>query len=160
MQILETRSEVKVTVKQGWFVTLQHPKMRPHTKFGIPTSNNLRDMLQTGLSTRADVKVTWTHKWYATLRHPKMHLRAKFGIPTSKNIGDMHRTRSETDWQCDYYMPPWVPLGHKNNCRRKRIKNVMQKYMDFYVCGIGQKDLTKVYQNPTEIVKIAKLMLP
>ena len=57
------------------------------------------------------VKVTVTRKWYPTLRHPKMHPHTKFGIPTSKNIGDMHRARSGTDGQCDYYMPPKVPLG-------------------------------------------------
>ena len=49
MQFLETRSEVKfkVTVTQLWYVTLLHPKMHPHTKFEIPTSNNIRDMLRT-----------------------------------------------------------------------------------------------------------------
>ena len=57
------------------------------------------------------VKVTVTRKWYATLGHPKMHPHTKFGIPTSKNIEDMHRTQSGTDGQCDYYMPPKVPLG-------------------------------------------------
>ena len=58
------------------------------------------------------VKVTVTRKWYATLCHPKMHPHTKFGIPTSKNIGDMHRTKAgRTDGQCDYYMPPKVPLG-------------------------------------------------
>ena len=48
-QFLETRSEVKfkVTVTQLWYVTLLHPKMHPHTKFEIPTSNNIRDMLRT-----------------------------------------------------------------------------------------------------------------
>ena len=37
---LKTRSEVnvKVAVIQKWYVTLCHPKMHPHTKFGIPTS--------------------------------------------------------------------------------------------------------------------------
>ena len=51
IQFLETRSEVKikVTVTQLWLVTLPHPKMHPHTKFEIPTSNNLRDMLRTRL---------------------------------------------------------------------------------------------------------------
>ena len=51
MQFLETRSEVKfkVTVTQLWYVTLGHPKMHLHTKFEIPTSNNIRDMLWTGL---------------------------------------------------------------------------------------------------------------
>ena len=49
MQFLETRSEVKFkdTVTQLWYVTLLHPKMHPHTKFEIPTSNNIRDMLWT-----------------------------------------------------------------------------------------------------------------
>ena len=68
------------------------------------------------LKTRSEVKVKVivTRKWYATLRHPKMYPHTKFGIPTSKNIGDMDRTRKRdgrTDGQCDYYMPPKVPLG-------------------------------------------------
>ena len=65
------------------------------------------------LKTRSEVKVTVTKKWYATLRHPKMHPHTKFRIPTSKNIEDMDRTRKR-DGQRDYYMPPKVPLGHKN----------------------------------------------
>ena len=49
--ILKTRSEVKfkVTVTQLWYATFRHPKMHPHTKFEIPTSNNIRDMLRTRL---------------------------------------------------------------------------------------------------------------
>ena len=46
MPILETRSEVKVAVTKGRYATPIHPKMRAHTKFGIPTSNNIKDMLQ------------------------------------------------------------------------------------------------------------------
>ena len=49
MQFLETRSEVKfkVTVTQLWYETLGHPKMHPPTKFEIPTSNNIKNMLRT-----------------------------------------------------------------------------------------------------------------
>ena len=98
MQFLETRSEVKfkVTVTQLWYGTLCHLKMHPHTKFKIPTSNNIRDMLRTIiLKTRSEVKVkvTVTQKWYSTLRHPKMYPHTKFGIHMSKNIGDMHQTQ-------------------------------------------------------------------
>ena len=51
MQFLETRSEVKfkVTVTQLWCGTLRHPKMHPHTKFEMPTSNNIRNILRTQL---------------------------------------------------------------------------------------------------------------
>ena len=59
-------------------------------------------------------------KWYVTLRHPKMHPHTKFGIPTSKNIGDIDTLGTvrdgqidTSDRQCDYYLPPKVPLGHK-----------------------------------------------
>ena len=45
MPILETRSEVKVAMTLGRYATLIHPKMRTHTKFGIPTLNNIRNML-------------------------------------------------------------------------------------------------------------------
>ena len=45
--ILKTRSEVKVTVTRKWYMKLHYPKMHPHTKFGIPNSKNIRDMLQT-----------------------------------------------------------------------------------------------------------------
>ena len=50
-QFLETRSEVKVNVTgtQGWCATLCHPKMHQRTKFWIPTSNNIGDMLRTQL---------------------------------------------------------------------------------------------------------------
>ena len=47
MIILKTRSEVKVTMTSKWYMKLHHPKMHPHTKFGITISNNIRDMLQT-----------------------------------------------------------------------------------------------------------------
>ena len=49
--ILKNRSEVKfkVTVTQLLYATLFHPKMHQHTKFEIPTSNNIRDMLRTRL---------------------------------------------------------------------------------------------------------------
>ena len=51
MQFLENRSEVKfrAIVTQLWYATLRHPKMHPHSEFEIPTSNNIRDMLQTQL---------------------------------------------------------------------------------------------------------------
>ena len=51
MQFLEIRSEVKfkVTVTQLWYATLPHPKMHSQTKFEIPTSNNISDMLRTQL---------------------------------------------------------------------------------------------------------------
>ena len=65
-----------------------------------------------------DIASCKTLKWYATLRHPKMYPHTKFGNPTSKDIGDMDwtrkrdgRTDGRTDEQCDYYMPPKVPLG-------------------------------------------------
>ena len=43
---IKTKSEVKVkvTVTGKWYATLRHPKMHPHTKFGIPTSKNIGDM--------------------------------------------------------------------------------------------------------------------
>ena len=47
MIIIKTRSEVKVTVTRKWYATLRHPKMYPHTKFGIPNSKNIGDMDQT-----------------------------------------------------------------------------------------------------------------
>ena len=45
MQLLETTSEVKVTVTHLWYATLHHHKMHPYIKFEMPTSNNIRDML-------------------------------------------------------------------------------------------------------------------
>ena len=49
MQFLKTRSEVKfkVIVTRLGYGTLRHPKMHLHSKFEIPTSNNIRDMLKT-----------------------------------------------------------------------------------------------------------------
>ena len=77
MQFLETRSEVKfkVTVTKLWYVT-HHPKLHPHTKFEIPTSNNMRyapDRIILKTRSEVKIKVTVIRKWYATLHHPKMH---------------------------------------------------------------------------------------
>ena len=49
MITIKTKSEVKVkvTVTQKWYATLGHPKMHPHSKFGIPTSKNIGDMHRT-----------------------------------------------------------------------------------------------------------------
>ena len=47
MIIIKTRSEVKVKVTRKWYATLRHPKMYPHTKFGIPNSKNIGDMDRT-----------------------------------------------------------------------------------------------------------------
>ena len=59
MPFLETRSEVKVkvTVTQGWSLTLRLPTMHAHTKYEIPTSNNMRYALDTRiLKTSVEVK--------------------------------------------------------------------------------------------------------
>ena len=63
-QFLETRSEVKVNVTetQGWWTTLCHLKTHlntkfyipPNTKFGIPSLNNIGDMLRTRLFWKLD----------------------------------------------------------------------------------------------------------
>ena len=54
--ILKTRSEVKVTVTQTWYVTPRHPKMYLHTKVGIPISKNIEDMHQTQCKVRGQVQ--------------------------------------------------------------------------------------------------------
>ena len=41
---IKTRSEVKVTVTRKWYATLLHPKMHPHTTFGVPASKDIEDM--------------------------------------------------------------------------------------------------------------------
>ena len=70
------RPEVKVTVIYKQCVTLCNPKMYPHTKFGLPTANDIRDV--------PEVKVKVTSKQYGTFWHPNMYPHSKFGIPTSK----------------------------------------------------------------------------
>ena len=68
---IKTKSEVKVTKTRKWYVTLCHPKMHPHTKFGIPTSKNIGDMHRTrsGTDRQTDSAITiclpkflWGHK--------------------------------------------------------------------------------------------------
>ena len=111
MQFLEIRSEVKfkVTVTQLWYAALPHPKMHSPTKFEIPTSNNIRDMLRTRLFLKLGhkFKVTVTQLWYATLRHLRMHHHTKFEIPSSKNIRDMLRKRL------------FLKLGHRSSSRSR-----------------------------------------
>ena len=56
----KTRPKEKVTVTRKVYTRLGHPKMHPHTKFGIPTSKNKEVMpiLETG----SEFKVTVTEK--------------------------------------------------------------------------------------------------
>ena len=93
--ILKTRSEVKVTMTQKWYVTPRHPKMHLHQIWNSYLKEYWRyapDSMQF-LETRSEVKfkVTVTQLWYATLCHPKMHPHIKLEIPTSNNIRDMLR---------------------------------------------------------------------
>ena len=67
---------------------------------------------------RSEVKVTVTRKWYATLLSSQdvsthqiwnSYLKEyRRYVPDTKLDG---RTDGRTDRQCDYYMPPKVPLG-------------------------------------------------
>ena len=65
MQFLETRSEVKfkVIVTQLWYSTLRHPKTHSHTKFEIPTSNNIRDVLWTWLFLKLGHRYSSRSQW-------------------------------------------------------------------------------------------------
>ena len=74
----KARSQRQCKSDRKWYAPLRHPKRNLHTKFGIPTSNNIEDS---------------DPKWYAPLRHPKRNQHTKFGIPTSNNIEDMLQTR-------------------------------------------------------------------
>ena len=68
MTILETRSEIKVTVTQKWNGTLGHPKMHSHTEFGIPTvpSNYKRyspdTIIKKKLGQRSSLRSQWPIK--------------------------------------------------------------------------------------------------
>ena len=44
----KNRSKVKVKVKvtTKWYAPIRHPKKSPHTKFVIPTSNNIGDIFE------------------------------------------------------------------------------------------------------------------
>ena len=66
-----------VTVTQKWYMTLHHLKMHPHTKFGIPTSNNIGYNPDRIILEMRSVKVTVTPNKCPTLCNPK------FEIPTS-----------------------------------------------------------------------------
>ena len=85
--------------------------LKEYRRYALDTKRDGRMDIVITIKTKSGAKVTMTRKWYMTLCHPKMHLHTKFGIPTSKNIGDMHPTQRGTDGQCDFYMPPKVPLG-------------------------------------------------
>ena len=96
MIIIKTRSEVKVTGTQKWFVTLQNAFTHEIWNYYLKEYRKYAPDSMQFLETRSDfkLKVTVTQLWYRTLCHPKMHQHTKFEIPTSNNIRDMHRTRS------------------------------------------------------------------
>ena len=104
MPILETRSEVKVTVtKMEW----ANPSFQDAFTHQIATRDAFTHQIWNFylkeykrcapdtiiVKTRSEVKVTVTRKWNVILRHPRVHLHT-FGIPIPKNIGDMSQTQS------------------------------------------------------------------
>ena len=99
-----------------WYATLRHPKMYPHTKFGIPTSMNIGDMDRTRkrdgrTDGRTDSAITiclpkilWGHK--------KQVLSALFGgIP---NAGDS------------------VIIGHQIDQARQVINRVASTFIPYF----------------------------
>ena len=129
-----------------WYKTLHHPKIHSHTKFGIPISNNKRDMLLTHfiIKTRSEVKVTVTCKWYKTLNHPKMHSYTKFGIPFSNNIRDMLMTQL------------LLKLGQRSRSSGQKIICEIPPSQDAYTHQIWNSYLKeyKRYAPNTKILKI------
>ena len=74
---IKTKSEVKVkvTVTRKWYATLGHPKMHPHTKFGIPTLKNIEICTeQSGTDGRMDSAITICLPKFL-LGHKKMMLK-------------------------------------------------------------------------------------
>ena len=45
----EAKSQYQAQSDPKWYAPLHHPKRNQHTKFGIPTTNNIGDTLQTQL---------------------------------------------------------------------------------------------------------------
>ena len=45
----EARRQCQGQSDPKWYAPLRHPKRNQHPEFGIPTSNNIGDMLQTQL---------------------------------------------------------------------------------------------------------------
>ena len=102
MPILETRSEVKVTVTGKWNVTIRHFDSRLGQVKYFRSTTYAPDLMPI-LETRSEIKVTVTRKRNRTIRHSKMHshtklpskmhLHTKFGIHTLKNVKDVLQTR-------------------------------------------------------------------
>ena len=76
----EARDQGHSDLKQR--MTLSSPKMYLHTELGIPTSYNIRGMLQTGffLKLRLEVKVTMTQKQYTAIWDLKCIYTQKLGF--------------------------------------------------------------------------------
>ena len=100
MQTQETRSEVKVTVTQVRYLTLRHPKIHQHTKFVIPTSNYIRDMLRTRFILKLNQRSRSRSQWQKMVcGTPPFQDASTHQIWDSylKEYREMHRTRGGTD---------------------------------------------------------------
>ena len=98
MPILETRSEVKCTVTGKWNVTIRHfkmhshtklpSKMHLHTKFGIPTSENVKDVLQTRIL-KTQSSFSKLGQRYRSMSQGPMDGARHFVIPRCINIPNL-----------------------------------------------------------------------
>ena len=95
MPIVETRSEVKVTLTKNGTGQSVIPRCShtpnchqrciytPKLEFQLKEYKRCApDTIILKARSEVKVKVTVTRKWYVTLRHPRIHLLTKFGIPT------------------------------------------------------------------------------
>ena len=73
-----------------------HLNIHPLTKFGIPTSNNIGEMLWSQLFKK--IGQGHSDQNGMTLCHPNMYPHTKFGIPTSNNVGDILWTQLYSKW--------------------------------------------------------------
>ena len=95
-------------------MTHKHPKMYPYSKFGIPISNNIKDMFWTQLFYKQGQRSKWPKKG-----NQKLHWHTKFGILTFNNIRNAPdtiflktRQRSRSQWPIKWYKTIHHPKMH------------------------------------------------
>ena len=94
-----------------WYATLRHPKIHPHTKFGIPTSKNIGDMHQT----RSGTDGRTVRLLYAS--------QSSFGVKNFKII----------DTRISFYSRNTHPLPPKPTSSFRNLKRSILDYHMNYV---------------------------
>ena len=133
-----------------WYATLRHPKMYPHTKFGIPTSKNIGDMDRTRKRDgRTDSAITiclpkflWGHKNGGHLKPGNISSWSLFQVQSYLPLSTLNYAGSQVSDHC--------PLGYLSSVLSSILKHIVDIHLNRIVPRMTTKGENEKYTKQND----------